>query len=153
MSRWTLLFGALTLSLAACGDPKDEEETTDEMTDMECPDEDPSIDSFTLDATTVAAGATLHGTIAVTGFELGGHDEEMEGMEGMEGMECPGGHAHIYLDDLTGNPLTMAMDTEFDVVLPGDIPAGMHMLIARLHNHDHTIVDPEVTAEAHFTVE
>ena len=144
---------AVAISVAAVG-------CADEHTHHEaCPEPagDPVIGAFTLDAETVAAGESVHATLELENFPM----EEMEGMEGThdddeepehEESECPTGHVHVYLDSLTGNPLVMAAGKSFDVVIPADTPAGAHKLIARLQNGDHTIVEPQVTAEVTLTV-
>lgn len=127
---------------------------------LECPTEAPAITSFTIDPATVAAGGDVQATLTVEGFELGmmegdHHGDMADGGDGAMTEEmCAGGHVHVYLDDATStNPLAMEGSASFSFTIPVDTPVGAHTLIARLHNRDHTIVDPQVTAEASITVE
>lgn len=123
---------ALLLIASACGNDK-----------HDCPSA--SFTTFTATPNTVAAGGTVG--IAVAGDHLNfetdaDHDEE-----------CPGGHLHIYLDDLMTNPIVMEEVDAFDAVIPTGTSAGAHTLIIRLHNHDHTIVEPQVTMQTSLTVQ
>ncbi len=149
MPRPLTLLTALALALSACP-----------STDT-CPEGDPAIDSFTLDSSTVTAGDELSGMVMVSNFELGGHDDmAMDDDDSGMAMDdddadsaCPGGHAHIFLDTLEVNPLGMPEEPDFTITIPADAAPGEHTLIARLHNRDHTILEPQVTAEATITVE
>ena len=149
--RLPLLFAAFTLAAVFGCD--------DDHAGHEGPDQDPALTSFLSGETNVAPGGELELMIEVEGFELSGdedheHDEhgEHEG-HAHDGEECPGGHVHIYLDDLMVNPVAMPASSTFLVTIPDDTPVGEHTLIARLHNRDHTIVEPQVTAEFDITVE
>lgn len=124
-----------------------------------CPTGAPNIASFTVDPTTASPGDTLEATLVVENFELGGGDAHAHAhpltapLHADEGdVSCPGGHVHVYLDDVMTNPLVMIEATTFSIPLPSDLDVGEHRLIARLQNHDHTIVKPEVTAEAAITI-
>jgi hypothetical protein len=124
-----------------------------------CPSRSPAILSFTVAPTSAAPGETLAATLVVENFELGGGDAHAHAHPLSEPLHadtdepiCPGGHLHVYLDDVMTNPLVMIEATEFPIALPHDVTEGDHTLIARLQNHDHTIVKPEVTAEASITI-
>ena len=120
-----------------------------------CPEEDPAITMFTADTTTVAAGDTIEITVMVSNFELGGHEHEASAAEDDDhhAADCAGGHLHIYLDDVISNPLSMPESHVSEVMIPDDATAGDHTLIARLQNRDHTILEPQVTAELTITVQ
>jgi hypothetical protein len=123
----------------------------------ECPAEDPEISSFMGDTSSLAAGSDIELMIHVENFEFGhgGHDDDGDSHAGDDdgAMECAGGHVHIYLDSLMENPLAMPESSPTLITIPAETAAGSHMLVARLHNYDHTIVEPEVTAELEITVE
>ena len=126
-----------------------------------CPEGDPAILSFTVEADTVTAGEALSATLELQDFELGEHEDMEMDDDDMadddddmgEDAECHGGHAHVYLDSLEVNPLAMPEMLTFEVTIPADTTPGEHTLIARLHNEDHTILEPQVTAEVTVTVE
>lgn len=123
----------------------------------ECPElgGDPVITSVIVNPTTMAAGDTVEMT--VDGEHLGELEEvSMDtGMEeeGEEESHCPGGHFHVYLDDLETNPITMQEAKTFPLVIPEGTTAGAHTLIVRLHNKDHIIYEPQVTKDVSITVE
>lgn len=143
-----LVLAALLVAATGCGDDE-----------VECPAGSPLISSFTVDPTTAAPGDTVTGTLVVENFELGTGDSHTHKVplseplhEGETHAGCPGGHIHVYLDDVMTNPLVMVEATSFPILLPNDVTEGDHTLIARLQNHDHSIVKPEVTAEATITI-
>lgn len=105
----------------------------------------PAFTSFVVDPDTVAAGADVTVTIAGDHLNFEGDPDHVEG--------CPGGHLHLYMDDLMTNPLIMEETKSFAVTIPSATSTGSHTLIIRLHNHDHTIVEPQVTEEAALTVQ
>ena len=121
---------------------------------------DPQIASFTSSSDTVLQGGELDLELTTDFFEIRGDhhgdDEEGDGHDhdhdhGPE--PCPGGHPHIYLDDLMSNPLIHATSSQITVTIPEDTEPGEHTLIARLHDDEHLIVDPEVAAEKVIEVE
>lgn len=127
-----LLLSAFVLLAVGCGGDKADCGT-------------PEFTSFSITPDTLAAGDTVSVTVAGNhlNFETDAdHDEA-----------CPGGHLHLYMDDLMTNPLAMEESTSFDATIPTDATAGAHTLIIRLQNHDHTIVEPQVTDEADLTVQ
>lgn len=140
---------AALLALAGCGSTGDDT--------GECPDlgGDPAFTSFTVTPETMAAGDTVD--VVVEGDHLGELEESSDGSMEMGGEEhessCPGGHLHVYLDDLMTNPLTMQEAKAFPMEIPADTAPGAHTLIVRLHNKDHTIYEPEVTTTLAITVE
>ena len=122
---------------------------------------DPEIASFTSSADTVLPGGELDLEVIAVFFELRGgshsHDDE-EGEEGGHEHDdgpgpCPGGHYHDYLDDLMTNPLAMPTTSEVTVTIPEDTEPGEHTLLARLHDDEHLIVEPQVIAELVIEVE
>lgn len=122
----------------------------------DCPDlgGDPEFTDLTVTPSTMAAGDSVD--LAIDGDHLGELEESSDGaMEEDEEEEshCPGGHLHVYLDDLQTNPVTMQEAMAFPLTIPEDTEVGDHTLIVRLHNKDHTIYEPEVTIEADITVE
>jgi hypothetical protein len=131
---------------------------------VDCPTEEPTV-AMTLSPDTVAPGGDVEGTIVVENFELSGeaghsHTEGVGEPPGAEPLHddgedeeaCAGGHVHVYLDDLMTNPLTQATTAEFVITIPDDAADGMHAVIGRLHNRDHTIIKPEITTEVEITV-
>lgn len=151
--RAVFLLAGLTLAGLGCSD---DAET--------CPAGDPTIESMVLTPDTIAAGADVMATVTVHNFELSGephaHTEsqplevgpEPQHEDG-EAVECTGGHVHIYLDDLMTNPLTQAVTSEFMFTIPDGTAVGDHVIIGRLHNRDHTILEPRVTLEVDIAVE
>ncbi len=107
----------------------------------ECPGA-PTIDSFIVTPTSVAAGGTVNAMGKVSNYTIGHSGEH----------SCPHGHPHIYLDDLQVNPLSMPMMASSTVTIPAGTSAGKHQLIARLHAEDHQIIKPEVTASVDIEV-
>ncbi len=132
---------ALVLAVSACGDGHDHDECAG----------DPMIMSFSADTTTMPAGADIQVTVMVHNFTLSGHEEGTE-HEHTEGA-CIAGHYHIYLDDLMTNPLAMPATMNATVNIPPGTAAGEHTLIARLHDLDHMIVQPQVMTELSITVQ
>ncbi len=128
-----------------------------------CPEGEPSIASMTLTPLTVAAGGDIDVVVVVENFELTGEPHAHPEREPIslgprpqhseEEVACPGGHVHVYLDDLMTNPLTQAVTSEFILTIPDDTALGPHTIIGRLHNQDHTIFEPAVVAEVDITVE
>jgi len=132
-----------------------------------CPWDDsqpPTIDSFTSNMDSVMRGASLELTLEASFFELRGdegHDHEDDHGDDHNHSHgdtdaCPGGHWHLYLDDLMTNPLAQPVVETASVVIPEDTAVGPHTLIARLHNEDHTILvvdGEEVFAELAIEVE
>ena len=140
---------ALAPALTGCSDDHE----------VSCPEGSPAILSFTIDPDTAAPGDIVNGTLQLENFDLGGGHAHAETQPLSEPLHsdsseeiCPGGHVHVYLDDVMTNPLVMIEATSFPIALPNDVAEGDHTLIARLQNHDHTIVKPEVTAEATLTI-
>jgi hypothetical protein len=132
----------------------------------ECPAEPPAITSFTVSPTMVAPGGTVTGSVVVANFELNGESHThgaapladaptSEPLDEGHDAEtaCPGGHVHVYLDDVMTEPLAMTTQASFSLVIPAATPVGSHTLIARLQNRDHTIIQPEISAEASVDVE
>ncbi|MCA9705730.1 MAG: hypothetical protein KDK70_07775 [Myxococcales bacterium] len=129
-----------------------------------CPG-DPELHAFDLSATMVAPGDTIQATFEVHNFTFTmeeGHEHFQGDPEPLEFRAadhadhadgCLVGHVHIYLDDLMTNPIAMQTFAEGDVVIPADTTPGEHQLIARLHNADHTIIEPQVTLEQTITVQ
>jgi len=142
----------LTATTSSCGGD-------DAPPEEECPPDlggTPTIASVDLSTTTPAAGDTID--VTVTGEHLG-ELEESTTSTGMEEMGeeneplCLGGHLHVYIDELMSNPIAQQEALAFPVVIPDTTPPGDHTLIVRLHNKDHTIYKPEVTAEVAITVQ
>ncbi len=117
-----------------------------------CPG-DPQIVDFSVTPTTVMAGGTLDGAIDTHNHLLEGHDDAMGSDAHDDDSGCEAGHVHVYLDDLMDNPLVMTGSTTFTIDIPADVTPGQHTLIARLHRVDHTIIEPQVTAEVTITVQ
>lgn len=150
--RLLALGSALTLGVA-CGHEHDE---------VVCPEGAPVIESLALSPTTVAPGDEIAGTVVVQNFELSGEADHQhaQGLDrwpqdtGDHGTsECAGGHLHVYLDDVMTNPLAMPVTGEFTFTIPTGTAAGAHTILGRLHNRDHTIVEPQVIEEVDITVE
>lgn len=131
---------------------------------VECPTGDPAITAMVLTPDTLAAGEDVSATVSVANFELSGEphthaEREPLGVgpspqhEDAEPVECTGGHVHVYLDDLMSNPLTQAVTSEFMFTIPDTTTVGEHVIIGRLHNRDHTILEPQVTVEVDVTVQ
>lgn len=124
--------------------------------------------SMTFTPSSGPPGADLSGKVMVHNFELTGEaghthteaapqnapgDAHPQDSSHDEAAECPGGHVHVYFDDLMTEPLTQAVTSEFTIKLPADATAGTHTIMGRLHNRDHTIYTPEVIEEVEVTVE
>lgn len=145
--RTAIVFAAIFTSSATLACDAEHEEHG-----HECPADAPEISAFVVAPTTVAAGAEFTVMASIENFELAGHDEGETGdHEGED--ECAGGHYHVYLDDFMTNPLAMPETAEATILMPEGTELGEHILYARLHNRDHTILTPEVVAEAMITVE
>jgi len=124
---------------------------------------EPEILSFVVDPEVAAQGEEVTATFELAHFTLTGeegHAHEEDGMGDMDGMEdgeheghdshdgeTQMGHVHIYLDDLETNPLAMQTELVGTFIVPEDTEIGEHTLIARLHDSDHLIIEPQVTAE------
>lgn len=123
-----------------------------------CPSTDthehPEITSWTLDPLTVAAGGDLSSTFELMHFSLTGEEGDEHDHEGDMAMDAGDntGHVHIYLDDLETNPILMQVTLEDTVTLDAATAEGTHTLIARLHNADHEIIEPQVLEEIEIEV-
>lgn len=128
---------ALALVLSACGG-------------------DPTIVSVTVTPSTVAKGGTVNVTVELENVELGEAEDHAaltaRGLHTAHG-EATGMHLHTYLDDLETNPLAQTSSASFAVVIPQAATSGAHQLIVRIHNGDHTILEPQVTKAAAITVQ
>ena len=157
VQRLSFLLAVLPI-LVACGHD-----------DVETCAGDPAIHHLSFTPETVVAGGDLAGSVSVMHFSLTGdaghHDDEdgahpenlgpspQDSDSGHDEGACPTGHVHVYLDDLMSNPLTQATTSEFVITIPMDTVAGAHTLMGRLHNSDHTILEPQVISEVDITVE
>jgi len=112
----------------------------------------PEILSVEVTPSTVAPGGTVNVAVELAHFEFTEEHEDHEAPKHGEGGDNVG-HIHVYLDDLMTNPLAMPIEAAFDVTVPADTELGAHTLILRLHDADHLIIEPEVTADAAITVE
>lgn len=122
---------------------------------------DPAITGVTLTPSTVAAGGTVSVAVTLENVELGAIDAESaltardstsRGLRASHG-DAAGMHLHAYFDNTESNPLVQTSSATFPVVIPATAAAGAHQLILRLHNHDHTIYEPEVKTSASLTVQ
>ncbi len=131
-------FALTALALSACGG-------------------DPAIVSVTATPSTVAAGGTVNVVVELENVELGEaaaeHALTARGLRAAHGEETTGMHLHTYLDDLETNPLAQTSVASFDVVIPATATVGAHQLIVRVHNGDHTILEPQVLKSAAITVQ
>ncbi len=135
-----LLLAALAALLVAC--PATEEHS-----------EAPEIESWTVDPLTVMPGDEVTSTFTFQHFELTGEESE-DGHEHEDGdSDDNHGHVHIYWDDLETNPLLMQVISEDVLTIPSDADDGPHTLIARLHNAEHLIIEPQVIEEIEITVD
>ncbi len=133
----------------------------DDSHDVSCPEGEPVFESMTLTPDTVAPSADVDVVVVVSNFELSGEaGSHTEGLNptpqdaaDSDATACPGGHVHVYLDDLMTNPLIQAVESEFTITIPQDTAPGAHIIIGRLQNRDHSILTPEVTLEVNLTVE
>ncbi|MCC7382088.1 MAG: hypothetical protein IT384_09670 [Deltaproteobacteria bacterium] len=119
---------------------------------------DPAITSFTVTPATVAPGGRVTGTVVVENFEIGHGGSGLTARRSAAALRAANegehvGHLHVYFDTTEMNPLVMTSSTTFPVPIPADATRAAHTLIARLHNADHTIVEPEVKATASITVQ
>ena len=102
--------------------------------------------SFTVDPTTMAAGATVTATVSVTNFTL----EKPVGQANQAGH----GHYHIYLDDKTGGNYLVAGQTEtVTFTVPQGTAAGAHTLRASLGENSHAELSPKVQDVLDITVQ
>ena len=122
---------------------------------------DPAITAVTLTPSTVAAGGTVNVAVTLENVELGAldaasaltaRDTTARGLRAAHG-DAAGMHLHAYFDNTESNPLVQTSSATFPVVIPAATAAGAHQLIVRLHNHDHTIYEPEVKTSAALTVQ
>lgn len=120
---------------------------------------DPEILSFEVDPSEIPAGSMATVTIEVENFAFSEHhtDDPMtmgvdHGDEDHDAGDVAEGHVHVYLDDLETNPLVMMMSETAELMIPMDTTLGAHTLIARLHDADHLILEPQTTAEVDITV-
>ena len=121
----------------------------------------------------IAAGAEFEASFEVRHFEFsmeGGHDHDDHDHDGHDAQHpdddrfragetisaetgCTIGHVHLYVDDLETNPVAQIVDPSAMLTLPEDIEPGEHTWIARLHDAEHFIIEPQVVREQPFTVE
>lgn len=122
---------------------------------------DPAITAVTITPATTTAGGTVTVAVTLENAELGAMDaasaliargSTARGLRASHGDEA-GMHLHAYFDNTESNPLVQTSSTTFPVVIPAAATAGAHQLIVRLHNHDHTIYEPEVKTSASLTVQ
>jgi len=119
---------------------------------------EPEILSFVVDPEVAAQGEEVTATFELAHFNLTGddghsHDEHMgDHHDEGEDADMQSGHVHIYLDDVETNPLAMQTELVSTFTVPEDAEIGEHVLIARLHNADHLIIEPQVTAEIDFDI-
>jgi len=128
---------------------------------LDAPAEPPAFESWTVDAESGPAGTELTATAAVRHFEFTGesdhgHDEAAEedeehGHDTDEG-GVQRGHIHVYLDDLMTNPLLMQVTATATFTIPEEADVGDHTLMARLHDGDHLIIEPQQIIEVPFEV-
>ncbi len=121
----------------------------------------PEIVSFHLEPAVGVAGDSVVATVEVDHFEFSGgehvHDDdggsEPSGDEHEHEHEHDGdeavlvGHVHLYLDDLMTNPLAMQTESVGTFEIPLDADLGQHVIMARLHDSSHLIIEPQVIAE------
>lgn len=138
MNKLATFAFAFALALSACGG-------------------DPTIVSVTATPSTVAKGGTVTVTVELENVELGVAEDHAaltaRGLRVAHGEEEAGMHLHTYLDDLETNPLAQTSSASFAIVIPLATASGAHQLIVRLHNGDHTILEPQVTKAAAITVQ
>lgn len=102
-----------------------------------------------------------HGEDHDDGEEHDDHEEQQPGDDDVfragetisEETGCIRGHVHLYIDDLETNPVAQIVNPSARVTLPEDLEPGEHTWIARLHNAEHFIIEPQVVREQPFTVE
>ena len=111
-----------------------------------CPWEDTDLANFETFSLTaegpITPGATVDVEIELNFFELrggDGHDHSHDDHAHADENPCPGGHVHVYLNDLMENPVLQMTSSQGELTIPSDVEAGEHTLFARLHNTDHTI--------------
>jgi len=121
--------------------------------------ETPTIDSFTLSSDQVIRGEIIDLNLEVSFFELRGPEghshEDGSSHEHESTAACPGGHWHLYLDDLFTNPVAQSINEAVAFEIPADTALGNHTFIARLHNENHSILHvagEEVSAQIDFEV-
>ncbi len=150
--RAIVVTGVIALVVGGCDDPRE----------ISCPEGDPAFESMTLTPDTAAPGADVDVVVVVSNFELSGEtgSHHTEGIDPTpqdaadpDATTCPGGHVHVYLDDLMTNPLIQAVESKFVITIPMDTELGDHTIIGRLQNRDHSILTPEVAVEVDLTVE
>ena len=112
----------------------------------------PELVSFTVDPAIAQAGDELTTTVEVAHFTLTGeaehtHDETATDDHAGEDSSDAMGHVHIYLDDLETNPLAMQVTSVGTIIVPEDTEFGAHVLIGRLHDASHLIIEPQVILE------
>lgn len=102
--------------------------------------------TLTVDPTTMAAGATIDGTVVVENFIL-------EAPTGQPN-EAGHGHYHIYLDQATGtNYLTNGQTTAVSITIPSGTSAGAHTLRISLGQNGHAALSPPVEDIIDITVQ
>lgn len=146
-----LLLACVLTTLVAC----DDEHAAD------CPAAEPAIESISLMPDLVAPGGDIAVVVDVRNFELSGeggpHTEGLgpapQDANPADADTCPGGHVHVYLDDLMTNPLIQSVTSEFTITIPADTQPGSHTLIGRLQNRDHSILVPEIFHVVDVTVQ
>lgn len=126
-----------------------------------CGDDPAPTVSITVTPDRLSSGGTTRADISVTDFELAAEDHahvraqasghEAEGEHEHTGDIPRIGHYHIYLDSMETNPILMGHESSVELTVTAS--AGPHRLIVRLHNLDHTIIEPQITGEAAITIE
>lgn len=118
---------------------------------------DPELISLAVDPDVAELGQEVTSTVVVKNFTLAGevghsHDEGEDHDEDHKDGEIQTGHVHIYLDDLETNPLAMQVEAVGTFIVPEDAEIGEHVLIGRLHDSDHLIIEPQITVEIEFDI-
>ncbi|NCG19552.1 MAG: hypothetical protein GWP91_11145 [Rhodobacterales bacterium] len=112
----------------------------------------PELVSFTVDPAIAQAGDELTTTVEVAHFTLTGEEEHahdemaMDDHHDGDGSDATG-HVHIYLDDLETSPLAMQVTSVGTLIIPEGTELGDHVLIGRLHDSSHLIIEPQVILE------
>ena len=130
--------------LAACGAEEEEVEA------------EPAIVLFSVDPDSAVAGAEVSVMVEVEDFGLSGedHDHDDASMDDDDDDDdaVVTGHVHIYWDSVDTNPLLMLTEHMGTATVPSDADIGVHVLIARLHDEDHLILEGAEVLELDFEV-